>query len=115
MKKNRLAVSFLLSIFVVISFMPMKACRAESFATGESNQELLWLFLVDTDENNYAVFNSSMNFEDNKFQNFIPLSSWNFNPAKGSLSFIRISQDIEPKSLSVNFERSPRSPPSNSL
>jgi hypothetical protein len=95
--------------------MPMAACRSESFKTGESNQEPFWLYLVDTDDTNYAVLNGGINFEYKKFQNFIPLSSWNLNPAKSPLYFIHISQGVGPKFLSVNFERSPRPPPSNSL
>lgn len=120
MKKNRLSITFLLSIFVAISFMPMYACRSEAFGTGEPVQEPQKVYLLDNDninisESNYAVLNGSLNFEGKQFQDFSTFFSWNLNPADPSLSFIHISQAVEPKRLMVNFERSPRPPPSTSL
>ena len=115
MKKNRLAITFLSSILVVISFMSMNACRSESIVPGGSIQKPQWVYLLDTNENNYAALNGSLNFEDKKFQNFITWLSWNLNPAKTPLYLIHVVQGVEPQFLAVNFEGSPRPPPSNSL
>ena len=115
MSKNRLAITFILSIFVVTSIMPVNECWSESTAISGSVQALQWVYILDTDENNYAGLNGSLNFEDKKFQNFSTFLSWSLNPAKTPLYFIQILQRVEPQFLAVNFGRSPRPPPSESL
>ena len=115
MSKNRLAITFILSIFVVTSIMPVNECWSESTAISGSVQALQWVYILDTDENNYAGLNGSLNFEDKKFQNFSTFLSWSLNPAKTPLYFIQILQGVEPQFLAANFGRSPRPPPSKSL
>ena len=115
MSKNRLAITFILSIFVVTSFMPVNDCWSESTAISGSMQALQWVYIPDTYENNYAGLNGSLNSEDKKFQNFSAFLSWPLNPAKTPLYFIQILQGVKPQFLAVNFGRSPRPPPSKSL
>ena len=115
MSKNRLAITFILSIFVVTSIMPVNQCWSESTAISASMQALQWVYIFDTDENNYAGLNGSLNFEDKKFQNFSAFLSWPLNPAKTPLYFIQILQGVGPQFLAVNFGRSPRPPPPKSL
>ena len=115
MSKNRLAITFILSIFVVTSFMQMNECWSESTAISGSMQALQWVYILDTDEKNYAGLNGSLNFEDKKFQNLSTFLSWPLNPAKTPLYFIQILQGVKPQFLAVNFGRSPRPPPSKSL
>ena len=115
MSKNRFAITFILSIFVVTSLMPVNECWSESTAISGSMQALQWVYILDTYENNYAGLNGSLNFEDKKFQNFSAFLSWPLNPAKTPLYSIQILQGVEPQFLAVNFGRSPRPPPSKSL
>ena len=115
MSKNRLAITFILSIFAVTSFMPVNESWSESTAISGSMQALQWVYILDTYENNYAGLNGSLNFEDKKFQNFSAFLSWPLNPPKTPLYFIQILQGVEPQFLAVNFGRSPRPPPSKSL
>jgi hypothetical protein len=115
MNRNRLAITFILTIFVVTSFIPVNESWSESTAISGSMQALQWVYILDTDENNYAGINGSLNFEDKKFQNFSAFLSWPLNPAKTPLYFIQILRGFEPQFLAVNFGRSPRPPPSKSL
>ena len=115
MNNNRLAITFILSIFVVTSFMPVIECWSESTAISGSMQALQWVYILDTDENNYAGKNGSLNFEDKKFENCSTFLSCTLNPPKPPLHFIQILQGVEPHFLAANFGRSPRPPPSKSL
>ena len=120
MKRNRLSITFLLSIFVVISFMPTHDFRSEAFETGDAKPGHQWVYLLDNDnldahESNAAVLNGSLNFEGKKFLDFSTLLSWNHNSATPPLYFLHISQTIESRFLLANLERSPRAPPSASL
>jgi hypothetical protein len=95
--------------------MPIYACRSEAFGVGEPVQDPQRVYLldndnIDTSDSNYAVLNGSLNFEGKQFQNLSALFSWDLNPAISPLYFSHISQAIEPKFLTVNFERSPPSP-----
>jgi hypothetical protein len=115
MNKNRLAITFILSIFVVTSLMPVNECWSESTAISGSMQALQWVYILDTYENNYAGLNGSLNSEDKKFQNFSTFLSFTLNLPKPPPHFIQILQGVEPHFLAVNFGRSPRPPPSKSL
>jgi hypothetical protein len=115
MSKNRLAITFILSIFVVTLLMPVNECWSESTAISGSMQALQWVYILDSYENKYAGLNGSLNFEDKKFQYSSAFLSWPLNPAKIPLNFIQILQGVEPQFLAVNFGRSPRPPPSKSL
>ena len=115
MSNNRRAITFILSIFFVTSFMPVNECWSESTAINGSMRALQWVYILDTVENNYAGINGSLNFEDKKFQNFSTFLSYTLNPPKPPLHFIQILQGIEPHFLALNFGRSPRPPPSKSL
>ena len=115
MSNNRRAITFILSIFFVTSFMPVNECWYESTAINGSMQALQWVYILDTVENNYAGINGSLNFEDKKFQNFSTFLSYTLNPPKPPLHFIQILQGVEPHFLALNFGRSPRPPPSKSL
>jgi hypothetical protein len=115
MSNNRLAITFILTIFVVTSFIPVNESWSESTAISGSMQALQWVYIIDTVENNYTGINGSLNFEDEKFQNFSTFLSYTLNPPKPPLHFIQILQGVEPHFLAVNFARSPRPPPSKSL
>lgn len=68
MSKNRLAIAFILSIFVITSFKPVNECWSESTAISGSMQALQWVYILDTYENNYAGLNGSLNFKDKNFR-----------------------------------------------
>lgn len=115
MSMNRCAIILILSIFAVTSFMPVNECWSGSTTISGSMQALQWVYILDTDENNYAGINGSLNFEDKKFKNFSTFLSRTPNPPKLPLHFIEILQGVEPCFLAVNFGQSPRPPPSKSL
>ena len=111
MKKNQFPIAVLISTLVILFFIPLNECRSELITTGGSMQELQSVYSFDTDENNCAVSNDILNFEEKKIQNFSTLSSWSLIPAETPLYLIHISQAVEPRSLALNFERCPRPPP----
>ena len=115
MKMNQLAIAFLISALVILLFTPLNECRLESITTGGSLQELQPLYSFATNKNNYAASNDVLNFEEKKVGISPHCHHGPLLLRKPPLCLIHISQAVEPQSSALNFLRSPRPPPFNSL
>jgi len=108
MKKNRLAITFFLVIFVIVLSMPVNGCLPES-VSADSMCAGQWVYTLDAGVTNCADLNFSLNFT-KKYQNVCKPLSKNLDLAKRPLFTIPLFQEIEPHFLSIYFKRSPRPP-----
>jgi hypothetical protein len=111
MKKNKIAITLVLSITAAFLFIPLSECQSESILSERSIRESQLVFLLDPGPDACAILKGNMAYEEEISNDFNFFSFGRISSFYSLLKFFFIPKETGVQPQAISAEQPARSPP----